>query len=58
MPEMILMVTLLPAPLSPHSAVTIPDWTVRSTPASALTAPKLFSTPRNSSNGCPRSNKA
>src|ERR1700730_6916986 len=45
------MVTDLPAPLSPVSAVTLPAGTVRFTPLSARTAPNTLLTPRNSSSG-------
>src|SRR5450756_671536 len=43
--------TDLPAPLSPHSAVTCPAGRSRSTPDSAWTAPKCLLIPRNLSNG-------
>src|SRR5580704_13443538 len=50
-PEIVLMVTDLPAPLSPASAVILPGGTVRFTPLRACTAPKTLLTPRNSSSG-------
>src|SRR5450631_39265 len=43
MPAMHLVSTDLPAPLSPHSAVTLPDGRSRSTWYSAWTAPKCLS---------------
>src|SRR5580700_6126732 len=52
-PEIVLMVTDLPAPLSPASAVILPGGTVRFTPLRACTAPKILLTPRNSSSGGP-----
>src|SRR4051794_23341470 len=51
MPAMPLIRVLLPAPLSPTSAVTLPGLTSRSTPRSTCTAPKLFWIPRRLSNG-------
>src|SRR4051794_36619659 len=51
MPAMPLMRVLLPAPLSPTSAVTWPGRTSRSTPRSTCTAPKLFWMPRRLSIG-------
>src|SRR2546423_1349698 len=50
-PETHFTSTVLPAPLSPTSAVTCPAGTSRSTPSSAWTGPKLFQTPRSSSSG-------
>src|SRR3954453_8839136 len=52
-PAIDLMSVLLPAPLSPTSAVTFPGYVSRSTPRSTCTAPKLLSTCRRDSNGCP-----
>src|SRR4051794_26083125 len=51
MPAMPLMSVLLPAPLSPTSAVTLPAETSRSTPRSTWTAPKLLLMPRSCSSG-------
>ena len=51
MPEMVLIVTDLPAPLSPTSAVTCPEGTEKSMPVRARTAPKLLLTFRSSSSG-------
>src|SRR3954470_79466 len=53
MPAIDLISVLLPAPLSPTSAVTCPRWASKSTPRSTCTAPKLLSTWRRDSNGCP-----
>ena len=50
-PEMVLMVTDLPAPLSPTSAVTLPAGTERSTLFNACTAPNALLTPRSSRSG-------
>src|SRR5580692_2506012 len=50
-PEMVLMVTDLPAPLSPTSAVTFPAGMLRFTLESAWTAPNALLTPRSSSSG-------
>src|SRR5262245_28610336 len=44
-PAMVLIVTDLPAPLSPISAVTWPAGSSRSTSESACTGPKFFETP-------------
>src|SRR4051812_49183404 len=51
MPAMHLVSTVLPAPLSPTSAMTSPDRARKSTPRSACTAPKRLCTPRTSSSG-------
>src|SRR4051794_34590841 len=53
MPAIDLISVLLPAPLSPTSAVTFPGYASKSTPRSTCTAPKLLSTLRRDSNGCP-----
>ena len=45
MPAMPLIRVLLPAPLSPTSAVTWPGRTSKSTPRRTCTAPKLFGFP-------------
>ena len=50
---MVLIVTDLPAPLSPTRAVTIPAGTVKSTLVSAWTAPNDLLTPRSSKSGTP-----
>src|SRR5580698_4518125 len=50
-PEIVLIVTDLPAPLSPASAVTLPGGTLRFTPLSACTAPNALLTFRSSSSG-------
>src|SRR5580700_4402672 len=50
-PEIVLIVTDLPAPLSPTSAVTLPGGTLRLTPFKACTAPKALLTFRSSSSG-------
>src|SRR4051794_28387331 len=46
-----LMSVLLPAPLSPTSAITSPGYARKSTPLSASTGPKLLETPWSSSVG-------
>src|SRR3954453_12396818 len=51
MPAMHLISVLLPAPLSPPSAVTRPEVTSRSTSRSTCTAPKLLLIPRRLSSG-------
>ena len=51
MPATHLISVDLPAPLSPTSAITSPARTSKSTSVSAWTEPKLFETPRSSSNG-------
>src|SRR5215203_2102448 len=51
MPATPLIRVLLPAPLSPTSAVTRPLRTTRSTSWSTCTAPKLLFTPRSSKSG-------
>src|SRR5450631_1589885 len=53
MPEMVLIMTDLPAPLSPASAVTWPAGISRSTSVSAFTGPKCLLTPRRRRSGCP-----
>ena len=53
MPAMPLIRVLLPAPLSPTSAVTWPGRTSRSTSCSTCTAPKLLLTPAQLSSGAP-----
>src|SRR2546421_375138 len=53
MPAMHLVSTVLPAPLSPHRAVTCPCGMSRSTWYSAWTGPKCLSSPRIFSNGSP-----
>src|SRR5436190_19206783 len=53
MPAIVLIIVDLPAPLSPTSAMTSPESTWKSTPASAVTAPKRLKTPFSSSRGCP-----
>src|SRR5580704_9526183 len=50
-PEMVLIVTDLPAPLSPTSAVILPDGTERLTLLRAWTAPNTLLTPRSSRSG-------
>src|SRR3982074_735951 len=51
MPAMHLVRTVLPAPLSPHNAVTWPGGRSRSTRYSACTGPKCLSSSRTFSNG-------
>src|SRR3954447_15339757 len=51
MPAIALISVLLPAPLSPTSAVTLPRKAVRCTSCSTWTAPKLLLMPRSSSVG-------
>src|SRR5437870_2097369 len=51
MPAMHLVSTDLPAPLSPHNAVTLPEGRSRSTWYSAWTGPKCLSSPRTLSSG-------
>src|SRR6266581_5709714 len=53
MPAMHLVSTVLPAPLSPHRAVTCLGGMSRSTWYSAWTGPKCLSSPRILSNGSP-----
>src|SRR5947207_4092401 len=53
MPAIVLIMVDLPAPLSPTRAMTSPLLTWKSTPASAVTAPKRLKTPFSSSRGCP-----
>src|SRR5580693_4916767 len=50
-PEIVLIVTDLPAPLSPTSAVILPAGTERLTLSSACTAPNDLLTPRSSRSG-------
>jgi hypothetical protein len=50
-PEMVLIIVDLPAPLSPTSAVILPAMMSKSTPRSACTAPKLLEMPRRLSSG-------
>src|ERR1700733_907910 len=52
-PEMVLMVTDFPAPLSPTSAVILSAGIERSTLSRACTAPNALLTPRSSSSGAP-----
>src|SRR3954462_7531849 len=51
MPAIPLIRVLLPAPLSPTSAVTLPGVTSRSTPRRTWTGPKLLLTPRRLNSG-------
>src|SRR3954452_5639867 len=51
MPAIVLTSVDLPAPLSPTSATTSPDWTSKSTSLSACTGPKLLLTPLRESTG-------
>src|SRR5689334_20612391 len=53
MPAIDLIIVDLPAPLSPTSAMTSPASTWKSTPLSAVTAPKRLKTPFSSSRACP-----
>ena len=56
-PEIVLIVTDLPAPLSPTSAVTLPGGNVEVDRVSACTGPNVLLTPRSSRSGSRRSRR-